>query len=106
LLIGPTTSTLRVTGKIPISKFTATIEADFLLLEGFKMLDIPRFWCIGESLPDEQFSPRNVKAYVLWDGAKLLDFPTDVPVLKNSEIDVLVSILKTESVDYSTIDEI
>ncbi|MFW9918883.1 MAG: molybdopterin-guanine dinucleotide biosynthesis protein B [Candidatus Thorarchaeota archaeon] len=106
LLIGPSTATMRARGKTAISKFAKIIDVDYLLLEGFKELEVPRFWCIGEEIAEEQFSPSNVKAYVVWEGVDLGSSKDGVPIIPNSDIQRLVAILKEEAIDYFSINGI
>ncbi len=106
ILMGPSTATLRIKGPSSISRFEKIVDADFLLLEGFKDLDIPRFWCIGEEEGDTSYSPKQVKAYVVWEGVHLGSSQDGVPIIPNSEIDRLVDIMKQYAIDYSSFKEI
>ncbi len=96
LLLGPNTSTIRMKEQMSLLKFTNSLDVDFVLLEGFKDSDFPKFWCIGESNPDMSFQPANVKAYVVWDGSECPAFGDDIPVFSNSDIESLVAIVKKE----------
>lgn len=108
LLLGPTTATMRFKGKIPTTHFVKMIfenlDYQYLLLEGFKSLNVPRFWCIGEESSNDTFMPANVKAYVVWEGTDIGEVKDGIPVIPNSDIDRLVSIIKEESVSYLDVD--
>lgn len=99
VLLGPNTTTIRYDNNVELLKIAEIINADFLLLEGFKSLDVPKFWCLGETSENSEQIPKDVQAIVIWEGSKL-DFSHDgIQIISNSEIDKLVDIVKTEAID-------
>ncbi len=99
MLVGPTTTTIRFNKRISILKMADVLNVDYLLLEGFKELDVPKFWCVGEALEEITEIPKTVKAIIIWEGAKRGTSFGDTPIISNAEIDKLTSIVKAEAID-------
>ena len=81
----------------------AQIEGnDFLLIEGMKSIDIPRFWCIGadDDIPEDV--PTNTQAIVRWedDGAAFQDYT----VIESESVKELVRILIEKAVDLASVE--
>jgi molybdopterin-guanine dinucleotide biosynthesis protein MobB len=78
------------------------VDYDFLLIEGLKSEDIPRFWCIGanEDIPVDV--PVNTQAIVRWEdgGAAFQDYT----VIDSASVKELVRILIEKAVDISSIE--
>ena len=103
VLLGPHSASVSVKGEASFSDFTKYIDTDYLILEGFKSLDVPRFWCIGEEKTEESFAPTKVMAYVVWEGTKSGPIGQDAPVVSNSKIDQILEIAKKGAVDIQSI---
>ncbi len=103
VLIGPKTSTVRFERTVSITEVAKVLNVDYLLLEGFKQIEIPKFWCIGEESEPIETLPKTVKAIVIWEGTSL-DTPIEgIPTISNAEIDTLVGIVKNESIDVESL---
>lgn len=68
---------------------------DFLIIEGMKSIDIPRFWCIGDSDFNLDDIPAGTQAIVTWSVRP--DLITDIPILTQDDVKHLVEIVKTKS---------
>jgi molybdopterin-guanine dinucleotide biosynthesis protein MobB len=101
VLLGPSTTTLRFEDRLDLRRISREVSADYLLLEGFKNLDIPRFWCVGETPMKDGDMPPMTKAIVIWEGADCDYRRPDVPVIENSKIDELIQIVEELSVDIN-----
>jgi molybdopterin-guanine dinucleotide biosynthesis protein B len=103
ILLGPKTSTFRYRERKNLLEILKNIETDFLLLEGFKKLAIPKFWCVSKNEEIHDSATSNViKAIVGWEAIRLGQIRTEVPFLIQSEVDKLISIID----DYAiTIDD-
>ncbi|MHA2425063.1 MAG: molybdopterin-guanine dinucleotide biosynthesis protein B [Candidatus Thorarchaeota archaeon] len=105
VIVGPGTSTIRFSQRVKIADVAKSLKTDYLLLEGFKKLEVPKFWCIGEESEPIKELPKSVKAIVIWEGTTL-DTPIEgVPTMSNAEVESLVDIVKSESVDINSITE-
>ena len=105
VITGPNSSTVRFNRRVSITEVAKVLNVDYLLLEGFKKLEVPKFWCIGESSEPFESLPKTVKAIVIWEGSTL-DQPVEgIPTISNAEIGTLVGIVKNESVGIESIPE-
>ncbi|MFW9953997.1 MAG: molybdopterin-guanine dinucleotide biosynthesis protein B [Candidatus Thorarchaeota archaeon] len=103
VLLGPNTTTVWHNKRIKIRDLTQSLSADFLLLEGFKELEVPKFWCVGEKSQEVDVLPRDVKAIVIWEGTSLDTTKKDIPIISNANITRLVDIVKQSSIDINQI---
>jgi molybdopterin-guanine dinucleotide biosynthesis protein B len=78
-------------------------EHDFLIIEGLKSVNVPRFWCIGDRELVLDDVPTNTRAIVSWTKRE-----TDVigrfHVISMESIDELVDIVKTSAVNFNDIE--
>ena len=103
ILLGPKTTTTRYRKRKELVKIFSDFKTTYLLLEGFKEIAIPRFWCISdkEEMPD---SFTNVtKAVVGWDSVKPDYKEVEIPYFTHSEIGQLLEIIELHA---APIDEI
>ncbi len=105
ILSGPDTTTVRFNRRVSISEIANVLEVDFLLLEGFKQLEVPKFWCIGEESEPVEELPKTVKAVVIWEGTAHKPQIEGIPTISNADIETLVRIVKDESVGIESIPE-
>ncbi len=75
---------------------------DFLIIEGMKSTNIPKFWCVGDAIvaPDE--IPINTLAIVSWS-----ENPgrfNNIPVIAAGQIEQLIKIVRSKALDVSEID--
>ncbi|MHA2025672.1 MAG: molybdopterin-guanine dinucleotide biosynthesis protein B [Candidatus Thorarchaeota archaeon] len=75
---------------------------DFLIIEGMKSVDIPRFWCVGENeiVPDE--IPTNTQAIVSWSHRSTSG--QEHTVIELDRVPELVEIVKEKALDMSAIE--
>lgn len=94
MLLGPNTTTARYRKRKELVEILSHFDTDYLLLEGFKELAIPRFWCISDSekIPDSISSI--TKAIVGWDSFKPEGKNIEVPVHTQSEVGKLIRIIE------------
>jgi len=71
---------------------------DFLIVEGMKSVNIPKFWCIGNTKLDVEDVPENTQAIVSWRTIGS-DPNIDIPVFSSEEIEELVDIVKTRALE-------
>lgn len=101
VLLGPKTTTIRYRKRVDPRTIIEESQFDFLLIEGAKTSNAPKFWCIGiweENLED---LPKNVKAIVRWGKALGLEFQTkdlEVPILFSEDISRLTDIIEKEAI--------
>ncbi|MFX0107010.1 MAG: molybdopterin-guanine dinucleotide biosynthesis protein B [Candidatus Hodarchaeota archaeon] len=101
VLLGPQSTAIRSRRRLPIRKIVNSIDADFLIIEGMKNLDIPRFWCLGKEMQMPERSDF-VKAYVAWPGSDI-SIADSRTILTSDEIEDLTSIVEREAVDFLTL---
>ncbi len=77
-------------------------EHEFLIIEGMKSANVPKFWCVGDTkvAPDE--IPINTHAIVSWS-ANPGRF-NNIPVIASEQIGQLVKIVRSKALDVSEID--
>ncbi|MFW9767284.1 MAG: molybdopterin-guanine dinucleotide biosynthesis protein B [Candidatus Thorarchaeota archaeon] len=68
---------------------------DFLIIEGMKTADIPKFWCIGDTDFDLDDVPAGTQAVVTWSIRPHLI--SDIPIFTHEDVSHLVEIVKTKS---------
>ena len=70
-------------------------DHDFLVIEGMKTVEIPRFWCIGNADLNLEDVPAGTQAIVTWDLKPHL--VSDIPIFTTNEVKRLVEIVKKTS---------
>ena len=75
---------------------------DYLIIEGMKSVDIPRFWCVGvnEIVSDE--IPLNTQAIVSWSQRTATN--QEYTVIGAERVQELVEIVKERALDMSSIE--
>jgi molybdopterin-guanine dinucleotide biosynthesis protein MobB len=75
---------------------------DFLIIEGMKSSNIPKFWCVGDTkvVPDE--IPINTHAIVSW--SENSGRFQNIPVIAAGQIEQLIKIVKSKALGVSEID--
>ena len=68
-----------------------------------KSVNIPRFWCVGDTELKHDDIPLNTQAIVAWSDAAAV-VGLDLPVFIADEIDELVKIVKIRSLDFAEIE--
>ena len=103
ILLGPNSTTIRYSNRLDWSVLLGNSSADFLLIEGMKSLDVPKFWCVGERSRDEGPPPNGAKAIVIWEGESYDRDTAGIPVIPNIETERLTEIVISEAVDINSI---
>jgi molybdopterin-guanine dinucleotide biosynthesis protein B len=102
ILLGPKSTVTRHYSRRSISEALDGLECDYVLLEGLKELDLPRFWCTNEGVGDEPL-PDGTKALILWEEHSANQPVSKIPVFTLEAINQLADIVENESVDLSDI---
>ena len=103
IFLGPNTESARFTDRIDPDDLARLSKYDYLIVEGMKSVNIPKFWCIGDAELKHDDIPVNTQAIVSWsDNAALPGL--DLPVFIVDEIDELVIIVKSRALDISEIE--
>ncbi|MFW9788297.1 MAG: molybdopterin-guanine dinucleotide biosynthesis protein B [Candidatus Thorarchaeota archaeon] len=89
--------------RVHSDELAGLLKYEFLIIEGMKSADIPKFWCIGDNELDHDDIPVNTQAVVSWSNRQAVQ-SIDIPIYTPDEIDALVEIVKTRSSDISEID--
>lgn len=103
IILGPRSSIVHYGERKSLKELVQGMEADYLIIEGMKSSDIPKFWCIGNLDIETKTQSRSVKAIVTLkalDGNKHLE----VPVISAEQVDRLVAIIEREAIDISELD--
>lgn len=103
ILVGPNSTTIRYSNRVDWGLLLRSGSADFLLIEGMKSLDVPKFWCVSERSRDEGEPPNGTKAIVIWEGESYDREAAGIPVIPNIETERLTEIVISEAVDINTI---
>jgi molybdopterin-guanine dinucleotide biosynthesis protein MobB len=98
ILLGPKTTTIRYRQRMKLRKAIGENVVDFLLLEGFKSFDVPKFWCIGNKEEIPLVPPKNTKAIVRWKKGTIGEGINQLPVITSDEIELLLEIIEKEAV--------
>ena len=104
VFLGPESTVSRRRGKAKIREVFRGDEADFLLIEGKKGVDLPRFWCIGGRKTDAIEIPSNTRAVVIWEGSDGTVEGYDGVVLSSYELSSLSDIIIESAIDFKGID--
>ena len=76
---------------------------DFLIVEGMKSADMPKFWCVGDATVEPRDVPVNTVAIVSWSDREV-DWQEFIPIISSEKIEELVELIKLRSVDLSAIE--
>jgi molybdopterin-guanine dinucleotide biosynthesis protein MobB len=103
IFLGPKTGSGKFTDRIGSDEMARLSKYDFLIVEGMKSANIPKFWCVGDTELKLDDIPVNTQAIVSWsDNAAIAGL--DIPIFIADEIDELVKIVKTRALDISEIE--
>jgi molybdopterin-guanine dinucleotide biosynthesis protein B len=103
VFLGPDTRSKPFKDRIDHDDWEELSKYDFLILEGMKSEDIPRFWCIGDEELVADEIPLNTQAIVSWSDRESSS-SGDIRVIKSNKVKDLVEILKVTSVELSEIE--
>jgi molybdopterin-guanine dinucleotide biosynthesis protein B len=102
-LVGPNTTTIRYQRRLSVSDILSKIDAEIVLLEGFKSAHIPRVFCIGKRGLNEDNIPKQTHAIVTWNRADT-EKPTNIPVLHTRQIDTIADLVLQHAAKPSEIE--
>ncbi|MFW9793804.1 MAG: molybdopterin-guanine dinucleotide biosynthesis protein B [Candidatus Thorarchaeota archaeon] len=88
--------------RISDNDLTQLSKHDFLIIEGMKSVDIPRFWCIGDANLNPDDIPENTQAIVTLSEKQ--NVISNIPILTTDNIGKIVDIVEIKSVDISEVD--
>lgn len=96
------TEEVKLKERISTADLAKLSEHEFLIIEGMKSANIPKFWCVGDTkvAPDE--IPINTHAIVSWS-ANPGRF-NNIPIIASEQIGQLVKIVRSKALDVSEID--
>ncbi len=98
-LVGPSTTIVRFDRRLELPEIVHLVAADFLIVEGMKHAEIPRFWCVGDRTDDIVEAPKHTKAIIVWsDASRNIIQGLAEPVHNSEDIDVLANIIEREAV--------
>ena len=103
IFLGSNTESSSFTDRISPDELASLSKYDFLIVEGMKSVNIPRFWCVGDTELKHDDIPLNTQAIVAWSDAAAV-VGLDLPVFIADEIDELVKIVKIRSLDFAEIE--
>jgi len=103
IFMGPSTELISFKKRLSAAELVELSKQDFLIVEGMKSSNLPKFWCLGSSeiLHDE--IPQNTWAIVSWTEEAALP-GLDLPVIISDELEKLVEIVKKRAVDFYEIE--
>ncbi|MGV9103444.1 MAG: molybdopterin-guanine dinucleotide biosynthesis protein B [Promethearchaeia archaeon] len=102
VLLGPETTTIRYKRRLPPSDLFSQIDADLVLLEGFKSAKAPRVLCVGDQEIQRKNIPEQTHALVSWLPTKKNE-AISIPILKSDNINKIANIVEKHAVDSSNI---
>ena len=102
IFLGPNTESSKFKDRIGKDDLAKLSKYDFLIVEGLKSVQIPKFWCVGDAELNHDDIPVNTWAIVSWSDKAALP-GLDLPVYMSDEIEKLVEIVKTRAMDFSEV---
>ncbi len=102
VLLGPTTTTVRYHRRLDSTELFNGIEVDFILLEGFKSVALPRVLCIGDKELNKSRIPEGTYAIIIWKKTDLEE-RINLPVLQSDETERIVSLIEATAMDHQHI---
>ncbi|MHA2352448.1 MAG: molybdopterin-guanine dinucleotide biosynthesis protein B [Candidatus Thorarchaeota archaeon] len=102
IFLGPKKESSKFTDLISSDELARLSKYEFLIVEGMKSVNIPKFWCVGDTELKHDDIPVNTQAIVSWSDKTAIT-GLDLPVFTADEIDELVKIVKIRSLDTSEI---
>ena len=98
IFLDPSSTSTFIRNRIDPEEWVKLARHDFLIIEGMKSADIPKFWCVGDATIELRDVPINTQAIVSWSDREV-DWREDFPIIISERIDELVEIIKLKSVD-------
>jgi molybdopterin-guanine dinucleotide biosynthesis protein B len=104
VLVGPHSTTLRLRSRQKIRATLLGHDTDFLLIEGMKEENMPKFWCVGNGPFRPRDIPPSAMAVVAWDTSAVDATKVKIPVIRATDTEKLLEIVLREAVDISKLD--
>ena len=104
VLLGPHSTTLKLRSRQKIRATLLGHDTDFLLIEGMKEENIPKFWCVGNRPFRPCDVPPSAVAVVAWDTSAVDITKVKVPVIGAADTEKLLEFVLREAVDISKLD--
>ncbi len=86
----------------PLKEIVDDFVSDFIIVEGMKASQIPKFWCIGNFQVGDTI-PVEVKAIVSWNASQVED-KYGIPIVESEDIEQIVSIIRREAIELDQLD--
>ena len=103
IFLSPSSTSTSIKDRIEPEEWAKLTDYDFLIVEGMKSANLPKFWCVGEATIEPKDVPINTQAIVSWFD-RGVDCHEDIPIISSEKIERLVEIVKLRSVDLSVIE--
>jgi len=103
IIIGPSSTRIQYPERKALREILNGDEADFLIIEGMKRSEVPKFWCIGALKIDYAAIPKSVKAIVTWDSS-IVEQEREIPIIDSSDIERLIRIVQQDAIELSGLD--
>lgn len=103
VFVGPNTKSTHIKDRLTPDELDELSRNDFLIIEGMKSANIPKFWCIGERELIHDEIPVNTQAIVVWPN-RVVTLEVDLPVFRSDEIEKLVEIIISDAIDFQKIE--
>jgi len=85
IILGPESTVVTYSERLSLQSLLEEDDADYLIIEGMKESNIPKFWCVGPSGLEEEKLPSSVKAIVFWEKNKGIE-DIDVRIIQADDI--------------------
>jgi len=89
---------IKLEDRIDADELAKLSEYDFLIIEGMKSVDVPKFWCVGNDDLNLDDVPVNTQAILTW--SERPDLISDIPVIVSNNMEMLVDIVRTKALDF------
>ncbi|TFG13328.1 molybdopterin-guanine dinucleotide biosynthesis protein B [Candidatus Thorarchaeota archaeon] len=103
VLLGPNTTTIRYQHRLNSGAIFSQVDADIVLLEGFKSALIPRVFCVGKRGLNEDTIPEQTHAIVTWNRTDMKKH-SEIPILYTRETDRIADLILQNAVQPNQVD--
>ncbi|MHA1960013.1 MAG: molybdopterin-guanine dinucleotide biosynthesis protein B [Candidatus Thorarchaeota archaeon] len=102
IFLGPNSTLLQHGQRLSLDALSRQLDVEFILVEGMKSSELPKFWCIGNNKLGDL--PRNTRAVIQWtDGVTIEGSP--IPVVSSEDVNLLAAIIERDAVLVSDVVE-
>jgi molybdopterin-guanine dinucleotide biosynthesis protein B len=103
VFLGPSIEAVGLKERINSDDLAKLSNYDFLIIEGLKSVNVPKFWCVRSTDAEINVVPDNTQAIVSWSDLKS-DTYRGIPIISAESIDRLVEIVRTKAIAISEIE--